>query len=60
MNPTTFAAFFNHPPPGFPKADRPHRRGLNHGWKKPDDRRQDKQGEAMAELLDEVVRTFQL
>ncbi len=60
MNPTTIAAFFNRPPSGFLKPGRPHRRGPNHGWKKPVGQRQDKPAEAMAELLDEVVRMFQL
>lgn len=60
MHSTNFAAFFNRPPPGLPKADRPHRSGLNPQWKKPEHPCQDKQISAMDELLNEVIRTFQL
>ena len=60
MNPTTFAAYLNQLPLRFPNSDRPHPRGLNQSRKKTDAQIQDKQATAMTELLDEVVRRFQL
>lgn len=60
MNPTTFAAYFNHLPSRRPKAERPHPRGRIQRQQESDQQGQDKQAAAMSELLDEVVRRFQL